>query len=130
MPDRVGQGGQRRRADRADARFYVRRRPAYCSKPVEGGRSGHQRADEAILSRNARARSVERGRGVTSSSDVDLEREAVASAILLGRLRPPGRVEIAMNSAFIALAAKKDPARQVLNRNFGDKGLEPPGALF
>src|SRR5262245_46620051 len=94
MPDRVGQGDQRRGADRADARIYVRRRPAYCRKSVEGRRSGHQRADEAILSRNARARSVEPGRGVTSGSVVDLEREAVARAILLGGLRPAGRVEI------------------------------------
>src|SRR5215813_795877 len=99
MPDRAGQGDQRRRADRADARVYVRRRAAYCRKPVEGRRSGHQRTDEAILSRNARARSVEAGRGVTSSSVVDLETETVARAILLGGLRPAGRVEIAMSGS-------------------------------
>ena len=39
------------------------------------------------------------GRGVASSSDVDLETEAVAGAILLGRLRPAGRVEIAMSAS-------------------------------
>src|SRR5262245_61200611 len=98
MSDRVGQGDQRRRAGRADAGVYVRRRPAYCRKPVEGRRSGHQRTDETILSRTARPRSVEPGRGVTSSADFDLERETVAGAILLGRLRPAGRVEIAMSA--------------------------------
>src|SRR5262245_37248525 len=99
MPDRVGQGDQRRRADRAGARVYVRGRPAYCSKPVEGGRPGHQRTDEAILSRTARARSVASGRGVASSSVVDLETETVAGAILLGRLRPARRVELTISAS-------------------------------
>src|SRR5215831_2607131 len=94
MPDRIGQGGQRRGADRADARFYVCRRPAYCCEPVEGGRSGHERADETVLSRTAGARANEPGRGFTSSSVVDLERETVESALLLGGLRPAGRVEV------------------------------------
>src|SRR5215510_3517053 len=99
MPDGIGKGDQRRGADRADARVYVCRGPAYCRKPVEGRRSGHQRTDEAILSRTARARSVESGRGVTSSSVDDLETETVARAILLGGLRPAGRVEIAMSAS-------------------------------
>src|SRR5215475_7341838 len=99
MPDRIRQGDQRRGAGRADARVYVRRGSAYRRKPVEGRRSCHQRTDETVLSRNARARSVEAGRGVTSSSVIDLETEAVAGAILLGGLRPPGRVEIAMSGA-------------------------------
>src|SRR5215813_2765705 len=98
MPDGIGQGDQRRGAGRADARVYVCRGPAYRRKPVEGGRSGYQRIDEAILSRTARARSVASGRGVTPSSVVDLETEAVARAVLLGRLRPAGRVEIAMGA--------------------------------
>src|SRR5262249_36263217 len=72
---------------------------ANCRKPVEGRRSGHQRTDETILSRNARARSVAPGRGVTSSSVVDLETETVARAILLGGLRPAGRVEIAKSAS-------------------------------
>src|SRR5215813_13248244 len=97
MPDRIGQGDQRRGADRADARVYVCRGPACCRKSVEGRRPGHRRADETILSRNARARSVEPGRGVTSSPVVDLERETVARALLLGGLRPAWRVEIAMS---------------------------------
>src|SRR5262245_17613507 len=99
MPDRIGQGDQRRGTDRAGARVYVCRGPAYRRKPVEGGRSGHQRTDETILSRTARARSVAPGRGVTSSSVVDLERETVARAILLGRLRTARRVEIAMGAS-------------------------------
>src|SRR5215510_2279769 len=110
MPDGIGKGDQRRGADRADARVYVRRGPAYCRKPVEGRRSSHQRADEAILSRNARARSVAPGRGVTSSTVVDLETETVARALLLGRLRPAGRVEIAMSSS---LSRKNGVARMV-----------------
>src|SRR5262245_38365673 len=99
MPDRVGQGDQRRGTDRADPWVYVCRRATRHRKPVEGRRSGHQRTDEAILSGNARARSVAPGRGVTSSSDVDLERETVARAILLGRIRPAGRVEIVMSAS-------------------------------
>src|SRR5262245_28777264 len=98
MPDRIGQGDQRRGARGADARVYVRRGPARRRKPVEGGRPGHQRADEAILSRAARAGSVAPGRGVAPSSVVDLERETMARAILLGRLRPAGRVEIVMSA--------------------------------
>src|SRR5262245_57508145 len=76
-----------------------RRRAARDTRTASAGRdvtpSGQQRTYEAILSGNARARSVEPCGGPTSSSVVDLETEAVAKAILLGRLRPPGRVEIA-----------------------------------
>src|SRR5262249_48299471 len=99
LPDRIGQGDQRRGVGRTDARVYVCWRAAYRRKPVEGRRPGNQRTDEAILSRNARARSVEPGRGVTSSSIDNLERETVARAILLGGLRPAGRVEIEMSAS-------------------------------
>src|SRR5262250_1936757 len=111
MPDRIGQGDQGRGADRAGARVYVRRGPAHCRKPVEGGRSGHQRTDETVLSRNARARSVAPGRGVTSSSVDDLETETMARAILLGGLRPAGRVEITM-IAVISNFSKEVKARR------------------
>jgi len=60
----------------------------------ESRRSSHRRADEAILSRTARGGALAAGRSLKAGSVVDLETEPVASAVLLGRLRPAGRVEI------------------------------------
>jgi hypothetical protein len=95
----AGQGGNRFAVSQLPAQFSAEDFSDILPKPVEGGRSGDQWTDDAILSRNARAGAIEPGRGVASSSVVDLETEAVASAILLGRLRPAGRVEIAMSAS-------------------------------
>src|SRR5688572_21938576 len=51
-----------------------------------------------MLSSNAQARSVKRGRGVASGALADLGSETEAIAFFLGRFRPAAPVEIAMSA--------------------------------
>ena len=99
LPDRTRQRDQRRRTGRTDARFYVCGRGAGGRQFVERERQSDRRPDDKVLREDAEAGPAARG-STQSSTSRDVEAEAMAVALLLGRVHHAGRVAVRVMGFF------------------------------
>src|SRR6185503_858951 len=93
LPDGTRKRDQRRRADRPDSRFYVRRCDSCCSESLEGRRRRDCSIHVVFLPGDV-YESEEAGRCVACGPVEDVKTQGLEVAILLGWVHHPGRMEL------------------------------------